>query len=84
MRDCPRQCSGVAARVAARRVLLFRVLALRVLVAAAVSLGCGRRVRAREATAKRLGFDSAGSAEIIVQRGGRVAPAWKVCNPEWR
>jgi hypothetical protein len=39
-------------------------------------LGRGRCVRAREATAQRLGLDSGDSAEIIVQRGGR-APAWK-------
>jgi len=37
-------------------------------------LGRVRCVRAREATAQRLGLDSADSAEIIVQRGGR-APA---------
>ena len=34
-------------------------------------LGCGRCVRAREATAQRLGLDSEDSAGIIVQRGGR-------------
>ena len=34
-------------------------------------LGRGRRVKARKATAKRLGFDSEDSAEIIEQRGGR-------------
>jgi len=43
--------------------------------------GRGRCVKAREATAQRLGLDSVDSAEIIVQRGGR-APAWKVGNPE--
>jgi len=74
---CPRQCSGVAAPIAAHRVLLCGVLVLPVLLVAAISLGRGRRVRAREATAQRLGLDSVDSAEIIVQRGGRVAPAWK-------
>jgi len=34
---CPRQCSGVAARIAALRVLLRGVLVLPVLVAAAIS-----------------------------------------------
>ncbi len=33
--------------------------------------GRGRRVKAREATAKRLGFDTVDSAETIEQRGGR-------------
>jgi len=44
-------------------------------------LGGGRRVRAREATALRLGLDSVDSAEIIGQRGGRVTPAWKERTP---
>ena len=34
----------------------------------------GRRVKAREATAQRLGFDSADAAEAIVQRGSERTP----------
>ena len=38
-------------------------------------LGRGRRVRAREATAQRLGLDTADSAGTIVQRGDDTGPA---------
>jgi len=36
--------------------------------------GCGRRVKARAATAKRLGLDSADVAETLVQRGYSITP----------
>jgi hypothetical protein len=38
---------------------------------AAIPLACGRRVKAREATAQRFGLDTEDSAETIEQRGGR-------------
>jgi hypothetical protein len=48
----------------------------------AAGLGRGRRVKAREATAQRLGLDSTDSAKTIVQRGGRNRPVGRVASRE--
>src|SRR5947207_527858 len=42
--------------------------------------GRGRRVKAREATACGLAFDSADSAETIEQRGGWQGLAWRLAD----